>query len=399
MPLNPAQSDESTIVARATPLPYARQTIDESDIAAVVETLRSPYLTTGPRVHEFEASMQAEIGVEHAVAVSSGTAALHAAMHAIGIGQGDQVILPPMTFAATANAIVFQGATPQFVDVDAETLLLDPAALEPAINSNTRAIIAVDYAGQPCDYDAIRAIAGKHRLPIIADACHSLGGACDGRNVGMLADITTFSFHPVKPITTCEGGMCVTADQRLADRMRQFRNHGIAGDHHERARRGTWRYEMTDIGYNYRLSDVHAALGTSQLRKLGRWQNRRQAIARTYDAAFVEIDGLTPIAVRAGVTHAQHLYVVKIDADRFGMTRDEVFDAMRARGICCNVHYLPVHLHPFYRDRLGTRPGICPVAETAAEQILSLPMFASMDDQDVDDVIASLHQVAMEARR
>ncbi|MFN0136254.1 MAG: UDP-4-amino-4,6-dideoxy-N-acetyl-beta-L-altrosamine transaminase [Phycisphaerae bacterium] len=399
MPLNPAQSEDSTLVTRATPLPYARQTIDEADIAAVVDTLRSPYLTTGPRVREFEASLQAEVGVEHAVAVSNGTAALHAAMHALGIGQGDQVILPPMTFAATANAVVFQGATPRFVDVDADTLLLDPAALEDAINSNTRAIVAVDYAGQPCDYDAIRTVAAKHRLPIVADACHALGGECHGRKVGTLADISTFSFHPVKPITTCEGGMCVTSDQRLADRMRQFRNHGILGDHHERARRGTWQYEMTDIGYNYRLSDVHAALGTSQLRKLAKWQQRRQAIAAIYDAAIGEIDGVTPIAMRAGVIHAYHLYVVRIDADRFGVSRDDVFAAMRERNICCNVHYLPVHLHPFYRERLGTRPGTCPNAELAGEQILSLPMFAAMTDGDVEDVIAALRQIATEARR
>lgn len=399
MPLNPAQSEDSTLVTRAAPLPYARQTIDDSDIAAVVDTLRSPYLTTGPRVREFEASMQAEIGVEHAVAVSNGTAALHAAMHALGIGQGDQVILPPMTFAATANAVVFQGATPRFVDVDADTLLLDPAALEDAINSNTRAIVAVDYAGQSCDYDAIRTVAAKYRLPIVADACHALGGECHGRKVGTLADISTFSFHPVKPITTCEGGMCVTSDQRLADRMRQFRNHGILGDHHERSRRGTWQYEMTDIGYNYRLSDVHAALGTSQLRKLAKWQQRRQAIAAIYDAAIGEIDGVTPIAMRAGVIHAYHLYVVRIDADRFGAARDDVFAAMRERNICCNVHYLPVHLHPFYRERLGTRPGTCPNAEAAGEQILSLPMFAAMTDGDVEDVIAALRQIATEARR
>lgn len=398
MPPNPAPSDESLDVVRETPLPYARQTIDDEDVALVVETLRSPYLTTGPRVGEFEGALARETGSEHAVAVSSGTAALHAAMHALGIGQGDQVIVPPMTFAATANAVVFQGATPRFVDVDAETLLLDPAQVEAAIDYNTRAIVAVDYAGQPCDYDALRTIAAKHRIPIVADACHSLGGEDHGRKVGTLGDISCFSFHPVKPMTTAEGGACVTSDARLADRMRQFRNHGIGGDHHERARRGTWRYEMTDIGYNYRLSDLHAALGVAQLRRFPAWQRRRQAIAQLYDTAIREIDGLTSLRTRAGVVHAYHLYVVRVDETRFGASRDELFAALRRRNICPNVHYLPVHLHPFYRDRIGTRPGICPIAEHAGEQILSLPMFAAMTDGDVEDVVSALRQIAAEVR-
>lgn len=375
-------------------IPYGKHRIEEEDIAAVVEVLRSDWLTTGPKVEEFERAFAEFVGAREAVAVSSGTAALHAAIHAIGIGPGDEVIVPPMTFAATANCVVFQGGTPVFADVDPDTLLLDPAQVEARIAPRTKAIIAVDYTGQPCDYDALRVIADRHGLALVADACHSLGGAYKGRAVGTLADLNCFSFHPVKHITTGEGGMITTNAPELARRMRLFRNHGISSDHRQREREGTWSYEMVDLGYNYRLTDIQCALGMSQLRRLRAWVARRQEIARRYDEAFRAVQAVRPLPVRGGVGHAYHLYVVRLDCPRVGATRKEVFSALRARGIGVNVHYIPVHLHPFYRSRFGTGPGLCPVAEAAYEELLTLPIFPAMRDEEVEAVIAAVSEVS-----
>ena len=378
---------------RRTRLPYGQQWLDEEDIKAVVEVLRSDWLTTGPKVAEFERVFADFVGAREAVAVSNGTAALHAAMYATGIGPGDEVIVPAMTFAASANCVVFQGGTPVFADVDPDTLLLDPAQAEAKVKPRTKAIIAVDYAGQPCDYDALRAIADRHGLILVADACHSLGGSYKGRPVGSLADLSTFSFHPVKHVTTGEGGMIATDDPKLARRMRVFRNHGITTDHRQREQQGSWFYEMVDLGYNYRLTDFQCALGMSQLRKLPGWVARRRDIARHYDAAFAEVPGVVPLGMRRDVSHAYHLYVIRLDTMRLRATRTEVFAALRAEGIGVNVHYIPVHLHPFYRERFGTGPGMCPVAEAAYEQIVSLPIFPHMTDADVDDVVRAVRKV------
>ena len=363
------------------PLPYGRHWIDEDDIDAVVRTLRSDWLTTGPAVEEFERAFATYTGAHHAVAVANGTAALHAAMFALNIGPGDEVIVPPLTFAATANCVVYQGGTPVFADVASDTLLLDPARAAEKITPRTKAIIAVDYAGQPCDFDALRAIAQAHGIAVVADACHSLGATYKGRRTGTLADLNTFSFHPVKPITTCEGGLISTDDPALAGRMRLFRNHGITTDHRERAQAGTCYYEMTELGYNYRLSDVQCALGTSQLRKLPAWVERRRQIARQYDAAFASSAAARPLAVRAEVSHAYHLYVVRVASDR-----DEWLRVLRKKEIAANVHYIPVHLHPYYRKYHHQKPGICPVAEEAYHHILSLPIFPQMTEADVSRV-------------
>ena len=378
---------------RRTRLPYGRQWLDEDDIAAVVEVLRSDWLTTGPKVAEFEQAFADFVGAREAVAVSSGTAALHAAMYAIGIASGDEVIVPPVTFAASANCVVFQGGVPVFADVDPDTMLLDPAQVEAKITPRTKAIIAVDYAGQPCDYDALRVIADRHGLTLVADACHALGGSYKGRPVGSLANLSTFSFHPVKHITTGEGGMITTDDPELARRMRVFRNHGITTDHRQRDQQGSWFYEMVDLGYNYRLTDIQCALGMSQLRKLPGWVARRQTIARRYNAAFAEMPAVGSLGVREEVSHAYHLYMIRLDVTQLRATRTEVFAALRAEGIGVNVHYIPVHLHPFYRERFGTGPGLCPVAEAAYEQIISLPIFPCMSDDDIDDVIAAVRKV------
>ena len=363
-------------------LPYGRQSIDEDDIAAVVEALRSDWLTTGPRVGSFEAALAAATGSREAVAVSSGTAALHLAMLALRIGPGDEVIVPTLTFAASANCVTYCGGTPVFADVDAETLLIDPAAVARLITPRTRAIIAVDFAGQPCDYPALRAIADAHGLALVADACHSLGASLDVRPSGSLADLTCFSLHPVKHITTGEGGAVTTDDELLARRLRSLRNHGVTADRREREAAGAWFYEMTELGFNYRLSDIACALGESQLRKLPAWIERRQELAARYDAKLGEaLPGVGRLTARPGVSHAYHLYVTRV-ADR-----DTVFGLLRGAGIGANVHYIPVHLHPYYRERLGTGPGLCPVAEAAYAEIVSLPLFPQMGDADVDYVV------------
>ncbi|MES2176541.1 MAG: UDP-4-amino-4,6-dideoxy-N-acetyl-beta-L-altrosamine transaminase [Gemmatimonadota bacterium] len=372
-------------------LPYARQTITEDDIQAVVDVLRSDWLTTGPAVEAFEHAIAGYTGSTHAVAVSSGTAALHAMMNAIGIGPGDEVIVPAMTFVATANAVVYCGGTPVFADVDADTLLIDVESVAACITPRTRAIIAVDYAGQPCDYDALAALAAAHGIRLLSDGCHALGGTYRGRQVGTLAELTAFSFHPVKHVTTAEGGMVTTSDEALAQRMREFRNHGIAKDHWQRENTGTWEYQMRTLGFNYRLNDLQCALGVSQLRSLPRWLERRRRLASVYDAALADAPHVVPLARASSREHAYHLYVVQF-GDEGGTARAEAFARLRAAEIRANVHYLPVHLHPFYRETFGTQPGTCPNAERAYDRILSLPMYPSMRDEDVARVTDVLLQ-------
>lgn len=373
-------------------LPYGRHWIDEDDIQAVVRTLRSDWLTTGPAVDEFERAFASYTGARHAIAVANGTAALHAAMFALGVGPGDEVIVPPLTFAATANCVVYQGATPVFADVAPDTLLLDPERAAEKITPRTKAIIAVDYAGQPCDYDGLRNLAEAQGIALVADACHSIGATYKGRPTGTLADLTAFSFHPVKHITTCEGGMITTDNPDFAHRMRIFRNHGITTDHRERAQAGTCFYEMTEMGYNYRLSDVQCALGISQLRKLPAWVRRRYQIARQYDRAFAANSTVRPLSTGVNVSHAYHLYVVSVAFDR-----DMLLSKLRKREIGANVHYVPVHLHPFYRLRYQTKPGLCPVAEQAYRHIVSLPIFPRMTDADVQLVVSALEEIGATA--
>jgi perosamine synthetase len=383
---------------RSSLLPYGRQHIEEDDIAAVVEVLRSDWLTVGPTVETFEQAFARFVGASHAVAVSSGTAALHAAMHALEIGPGDEVIVPPLTFAASANCVIYQGGTPVFADVEPGSLLLDPRQVAAKLTTRTKAIIAVDYAGQPCDYDALRALARQHHVALVADACHSVGGDYRGRAVGVLGDLTAFSFHPVKHLTTGEGGMVTTDDASLAQRLRMFRNHGIATDHRQRAARGGFYYEMVTLGYNYRLTDIQCALGLSQLKKLPSFLRRRREIAARYDEAFAALEGISPVQVQADRTSAYHLYPVQLYTEATDLTRDVIYNALRAENIGVNVHYLPVHLHPYYRRRFGTGPGLCPVAEAAYERLITLPLFPRMTDADVTDVIAAVRKILRNGR-
>jgi perosamine synthetase len=261
--------------------------------------------------------------------------------------------------------------------------------VEAKITARTKAIIAVDYAGQPCDYDTLRKIADRHSIYLVADSCHSLGARYKGRPVGTLADLNVFSFHPVKHITTGEGGMITTDHESFAQRMRIFRNHGITKDHRQRETQGSWFYEMVDLGYNYRITDFQCALGISQLKKLPSWIARRQAIARQYDEALTKMVGIEPLHKKQNISHAYHLYVVCLDEKALGKKRQDVFTSLRSAGIGVNVHYIPVHLHPFYRERLGTQPGLCPIAEETYEHIMSLPIFPAMKDKEIDIVINS----------
>jgi perosamine synthetase len=368
-------------------IPYGRQSIDEEDIQAVVEVLRSDWLTTGPKVDEFERAFADFVGAKEAVAVCNGTAALHATIHALGIEPGDEVIVPPITFASTANCIVFQGGVPVFADVDPDTLLLDPVQAETKITPRTKAIIAVDYTGQPCDYEKLQAVANQHDLALVADACHSLGGAYRGRPVGSLADLNVFSFHPVKHITTGEGGMITTDDTTLASRLRRFRNHGITTDHRQREELGSWFYEMVNLGYNYRITDFQCALGLSQLRKLPGWLEQRQEIVRRYNQAFSDLSTIVPLEVRPEVTHAYHLYVIQLELGDLQCDRGVIFSTLRNNSIGVNVHYIPAHLHPFYREHFATKPGDCPIAESAYERLLTLPIHPRMSSEDIDEVV------------
>jgi perosamine synthetase len=367
--------------------------MDEADIQAVVEVLRSDWLTTGPKVAEFEEAFAAEVSAKFAVSLSSGTAALHAAAFAAGLKAGDEAITTPLTFAATANCILYQGATPVFADVTSDTLNLDPAQVEGKISPRTRAILPVDYAGHPADLAAIREIARKHGSIVIEDACHALGAEYGGKRVGSIADMTVFSFHPVKHITTGEGGMVTTNNAELAETMRRFRNHGISSEARERQKAGQWHYEMVLLGFNYRLPDIVCALGIQQLKRLDANLARRREIAQQYTAAFRGAHGLISPSVKEGANPAWHLYPIRLDLEKLTTDRAHIFKALRAENIGVNVHYIPVHLHPYYRERFGYRGGEFPAAEDAYSRLISLPMFHAMTDRDVSDVIVAVNKV------
>jgi perosamine synthetase len=374
-------------------LPYGRQTLEEEDIAAVVEVLRSDWLTTGPKVGEFEQRFADWVGAEHAVSFSSGTAALHGAAFAAGLGPGDEAITTPLTFCATANCVAYQGARPVFADVCADTLNIDPGQVSNKISERTKAIIAVDYAGHPADLDALQKLARQHGFVLIEDACHALGAEYRERKVGGIADMTVFSFHPVKHLTTGEGGMVTTNDARLGKTLRQFRNHGISSEARQRQQSGQWFYEMVLLGFNYRLTDIGCALGISQLGRLEANLARRREIAARYSSGFREIPAIVVPVVQEGLNPAWHLYPVRLKLESLTAGRAEIFRALRAENLGVNVHYIPVHLHPYYREHFGDVAGDYPVAEDAYERLISLPMFHGMSDRDVEDVITAVSKV------
>ncbi len=374
-------------------LPYGRQSIEEADIAAVVATLRSDWLTTGPKVDEFEQAFAAYVGTKHAVAYSNGTAALHGACSAAGLGAGDEAITTPMTFCATANAVLYQGAKPVFADVRSDTLNLDPVLAAAKVTPRTKAILPVDFTGNPAQMDAFMALAAEHGLTVIEDAAHAVGAEWQGHRVGSIAHMTTFSFHPVKHLTTAEGGMVTTNDDALATKLRTFRNHGITRDSRQRELAGDWFYEMSELGFNYRLPDIACALGLSQLQRIEANLARRRAIAAQYDAAFASLPQVVSPKILPDANPAWHLYPIQLELDQLSTTRGEIFRALRAENIGVNVHYIPVHLHPYYRQNLGTKPADFPVAESAYARLISLPMFHGMTDQDAADTIAAVRIV------
>ena len=369
-------------------IPYGRQEIDEDDIAAVVEVLRGDWLTTGPAVERFERSFAELVGAEYAVAVTNGTAALHVAMLAAGIGPGDEVIVPTMTFAASANAARYVGADVRFCDVRPDTLGIDVEHAARLVTPRTKAIVVVDYAGIPCDLDEVMRLAEQRGLTVIEDACHAVGASFRDRPIGSIAHLSTFSFHPVKHLTTGEGGMVTTADPALDRRVRRLRNHGIDTDFRQRETAGTWEYDAVELGFNYRLSDIHCALGLSQLAKVPAWVERRRAIAENYRELLAELP-LRTIHEPDDRVSSWHLFPVLLDGHDPAPRRAAAFTRLRSAGIGVNVHYRPVHLHAAYAE-LGHQPGSLPVAEDAYARLLSLPMWPGLDDAQQERVVDAL---------
>ncbi|MER1998572.1 MAG: UDP-4-amino-4,6-dideoxy-N-acetyl-beta-L-altrosamine transaminase, partial [Lysinibacillus sp.] len=356
---------------------YGRQSIDEEDIQAVIETLRSPNLTQGPKIAQFEQAVADYVGVKYAVAFCNGTAALHGACYAAGVGEGDEVITSPITFAASANCVRYVGGTVVFADIDPVTYNIAPQQIKANITEKTKAVIPVDFTGQPVDIDEIMEIAEQHNLVVIEDGAHSLGATYKGRKVGQTAHMTMFSFHPVKPVTTGEGGIIVTNNEHYYKKLMQFRSHGIEQVPYSHEK-GGWYYEMTELGYNYRMTDLQAALGVSQLKKLDGFIERRQQIAQYYDEAFKDVIHINTPKQLEGTTSGWHLYMVQLEkADR-----KKVFEAMREANIGVHVHYIPVYWHPYYRD-LGYEKGLCPIAETWYEKALTLPIHPGITEEQI----------------
>jgi len=375
---------------RSSMLPYGHHWIDDEDIAAVVETLKSDWITQGPKIEEFESKVADYCGVKYAVAVSSGTTALHAACAVAGISQTDEAITTPLTFAATANAVVYNNGRPVFADIREDTLNIDPEEIRGRISPRTKAIIPVDFAGHPADLDEIKKIAAQHELVIIEDSTHSLGAEYKGRKIGSLADMTVFSFHPVKIITTGEGGMILTDNENYYHKLKIFRHHGILKGNSEK---GAWYYEINSPGHNFRITDIQCALGISQLKKLNSFIERRREIAAKYNKAFSQMDEvITP--VEAGyVKSAYHIYTIQLKTDLLKADRKEIFDVLRAENIGVNVHYMPLHLQPFYQREFGYSQGDFPKAERYYERAITVPIFPKMTDDDVKDVIKAVQKV------
>jgi perosamine synthetase len=375
---------------RQSYLPYGRQWIDDDDIEAVVEVLKGDYLTTGPYISKFEQAVAQYVGAKYAVAFSNGTAALHGACFAAGISEGDEVITTPMTFAASANCVLYQGGTPVFADINEKTYNIDPNKIEEKINDKTKAIIPVDFTGQPVELDRILEIAKKHNLIVIEDAAHALGATYKGRKIGSISDMTMFSFHPVKHITSGEGGIITTNNEEYYEKLLQFRSHGITREKNKlNEYHGPWYYEMQFLGYNYRMTDIQAALGASQLKKIDKFIELRRKYVEMYNEAFKDMDEIiTPFQHEDGES-SWHLYIIRLKLDQLTASRREIFEALQQQNIGVNVHYIPVYFQPYYQQ-LGYKKGICPKAEKLYEEIITLPLFPAMSEEDVNDVIKAV---------
>jgi len=381
-------------------IPYGKQWIDDEDIRAVVDVLNSDFLTTGPKIKEFEEKFAKYIGCKYAVAISNGTAALHAACYAANIKAGDEVITTPITFAASANCVRYLGGTPVFADIDPKTYNIDPNEIRKKITAKTKAIIPVHFTGQVCNMEEIKKIAKEHNLIVIEDGAHVLGGEYKNELVGHLSDMTTFSFHPVKHITTGEGGMITTDNKELYDRLILFRTHGITRnmDLLENKENEPWYYEQLELGYNYRITDIQCALGISQLNRLDNFVKRRRKIVEIYNREFNQLDGVIIPYQDKNQNSSYHLYVLQLELEKLDVDRKEIFNELRSENIGVNVHYIPVYYFPYYKN-LGYKKGICPKAEALYERIITIPLYPKMTDEEVFRVIDKIKKVIKKHRK
>jgi dTDP-4-amino-4,6-dideoxygalactose transaminase len=381
-------------------IPFHKPAIGEDEIRSVVETLKSGWLTTGPKVKRFEEDFATYLGCKHAVAVNSGTAALHLALDAIGIKEGDDVIVPAMTFAATAEVVLYFKANPVLVDCEPDTLNLDAKQIESAITPRTNAIIPVHFGGQPCEMNRILEIAKKHNLRVIEDAAHALPASHHGRTIGTIGDITCFSFYATKTITTGEGGMATTDNSEWIERMRMMSLHGISHDAWKRyTKEGSWYYEILYPGFKYNLTDIAAAIGIEQLKKCNEFWEARQRIAMNYAKAFADLQEIEVPMCRNDVQHAWHLFVIQLNLERLKINRNQFVEALREKEIGTSVHFIPLHLHPYYRDKFGYEPEDFPNASAAFDRIVSLPIYPGMTEGNVRDVIVAVRKLIQEYRR
>lgn len=374
---------------------YGRQWVDDSDVKAVSEVLTSDLITCGPKVEELEKALAEFTEAKYAVAVSNGTAALHCACMAAGIGPGDEVITTPLTFAASANCILYCGGRPVFADVDPETYNIDPQSIEKLITEKTKAVVAVDFTGQAVKMKEIRELCDRHKLVFIEDAAHAIGTKYEGRPVGSLADLTCFSFHPVKTITAGEGGAVTTNNEEYYKRLVLAHTHGITHEEElmeDLPHEGPWYYEQISLGYNYRMTDFQAALLLSQLGKLEGFKKRRQEIVKRYDDAFGRIPEILVQKEIPESDTCRHLYIIRLDLEKLTCTRRQFFDAMSAENVRCQIHYVPIYWFPYYQ-KLGFKIGLCPNAEKVYHEIMSIPLYPKMTDEDVNDVICAVIKV------
>ncbi len=381
-------------------LPFHTPDVGDEEIEEVVNVLRSGWLTTGPKAREFERDFAAMVGAQHAVAVSSCTAALHLALEAAGLREGDEVLVPTMTFAATAEVVSYFKARPVLIDCVQDTLNLDPERVEEAITNKTKAIIPVHFAGHPCDMDRIQSIAYAHGLRVIEDAAHALPARYRGKTIGGISDFTCFSFYATKNITTGEGGMLTTNDADWADRARMMSLHGLSRDAWNRySTEGSWYYEILAPGFKYNLTDIAAALGLAQLRKCEGFSKIRERYAALYHEGFRDLPEIITPQAAPYVQHAWHLYVIQLDLNRLRISRGEFIRRLQQLGIGCSVHFIPLHLHPYYRDMWGYSPNDFPVSSTVFQRIVSLPLYPKMTEGDIERVIESVRRLVKETRR
>jgi dTDP-4-amino-4,6-dideoxygalactose transaminase len=388
------------VAASPTRVPFHRPSITEDEVAEVVDTLRSGWLTTGPKVRRFEQDFAAAVQARHALAVNSGTAALHLALEAVGVNPGDEVVVPTYTFAATGEVVTYLGARPVLADCRPDTLNIDVSTIEPHLTPRTKAIVPVHIAGQACDMDPIMDLARARRLAVVEDAAHAIPTTYKGRPIGALGDVTAFSFYATKAVATGEGGMVTTERDDYATRIKRMSLHGLSEDAWNRyTERGRWYYEIVDFGFKYNMTDVAAALGIHQLRQTTEFHRRRRSIARMYSQAFAQLDTCVPPRDMTTDTHAWHLYILEVTAEALHGGRDAVIDGLRQRGVATSVHFIPLHLHPVYAKTFGYRPGVFPTAEAAFQRAISLPIYPELTDDDVALVIEAVNDTLKVLRR